>query len=338
MEVAKQIQKKLRFFDIAANLADLQFSGNYYDKQRHPNDIEQVIKRSQEIGCDRLLIVGGYLQDSIMSYEICKTNDKFYTTCGVHPCRVDEVEKNGVTQQEYYQKMVDFITQHKDKCVAIGECGLDYDRFDYCSKELQLKHFPMHFDLAKQFNLPMYLHNRNTGNDFFEIVKENRHKFGQGVVHSFTGTEEELKQILELDLFVGINGCSMKTEEQLENLKKIPLDKLMIETDAPYCEIRNSHAGMKYVQTKFKSVKKEKWKEDCLVKGRNEPCQIIQVLEVLEGVLEIPQERLAEICYQNTLKFFNLKDDLQIQQNDQQQLDQNQQKEKEEVKEQEQQL
>lgn len=61
----------------------------------------------------------------------------------------------------------------------------------------------------------MYLHNRNTGNDFFDIVKQNRNRFSTGVVHSFTGTPQEVKQILELDLYIGINGCSLKTQENL---------------------------------------------------------------------------------------------------------------------------
>jgi TatD DNase family protein len=88
--------------------------------------------------------------------------------------------------------MEKLIEEMGDKCVAIGECGLDYDRLEYSSKETQLKNFPLHFDLAEKYKLPMYLHNRNTGDDFFKIVKENRHKFKSGVVHSFTGTDEEL--------------------------------------------------------------------------------------------------------------------------------------------------
>ena len=81
----------------------------------------------------------------------------------------------------------------------------------------------------------MYLHNRNTGNDFYDMVKKNRHRFTTGVVHSFTGTLEEVKQIVELDLYIGINGCSLKTAENLEILKQIPIDRMMLETDAPYC-------------------------------------------------------------------------------------------------------
>lgn len=151
----------------------------------------------------------------------------------------------------------------------------------------------------------MYLHNRNTGNDFYEIVKKNRDRFTTGVVHSFTGSAEEVKQIVELDLYIGINGCSFKTEENLEVLKQIPLERLMIETDSPYCEIRNSHAGSEFVKTKFPT--KNKRTEGFLLKGRNEPCKIIEVLEVASSILKVPQEELAEICFANSLKMFGVK-------------------------------
>lgn len=95
----------------------------------------------------------------------------------------------------------------------------------------------------------MYLHNRNTGNDFFDIMHANRHRISGGVVHSFTGTQDELDKILKLDLYVGINGCSLKTQDNLKVTAQVPLDKLMIETDSPYCEIRNTHASSKLVKT-----------------------------------------------------------------------------------------
>ena len=87
----------------------------------------------------------------------------------------------------------------------------------------------------------MYLHSRATGNEFIDIVRQNRARFPTGVVHSFTGTIDEMQQICELDLYIGINGCSMKTEENCQVVKAIPLDRMMIETDCPYCDIRNSH-------------------------------------------------------------------------------------------------
>lgn len=71
--------------------------------------------------------------------------------------------------------------------------------------------FIPHFDLANKHSLPMYLHSRATGEDFVNIVRENRHKFPTGVVHSFTGTLKEMQDLVDLDLFIGVNGCSMKT-------------------------------------------------------------------------------------------------------------------------------
>ena len=89
----------------------------------------------------------------------------------------------------------------------------------------------------------MYLHSRATGDEFNNIVKANRHRFPTGVVHSFTGTLEEMQAILDMDLYIGINGCSMKTEENIEVVKAIPVERMMVETDCPYCDIRNSHAS-----------------------------------------------------------------------------------------------
>ena len=104
--------------------------------------------------------------------------------------------------------------------------------------------------------------------------------------------------------YIGINGCSLKTKENLEVVKEIPINKLQIETDAPWCEIKASHASFPLVKTKFDSVKKEKWAENKLVKGRNEPCCIIQVLEVIAALKETDAEELAEEIYKNTLDLF----------------------------------
>ena len=93
-------------------------------------------------------------------------------------------------------------------------------------------------------------------------------------------------------------------KENLEVVKEIPNDKLHIETDAPWCEIKASHACFPLVKTKFDSVKKEKWVESKLVKGRNEPCCIVQVLEVIAALKEVDPEPLAEQIYENTLDLF----------------------------------
>lgn len=125
--------------------------------------------------------------------------------------------------------------------------------------------------------LPLFLHMRSAAQDFIEIIKRNRSRFSLGVVHSFTGSYEEAMQIIELDLFIGINGCSLKTEDNLEVVKQLPLKSICIETDAPWCEIRPSHASSKYIKSHFVSKDKKKHDVNSMVKGRNEPCNIMFV-------------------------------------------------------------
>jgi TatD DNase family protein len=121
----------------------------------------------------------------------------------------------------------------------------------------------------------MYLHSRNTNGDFVNIVRNNRSRFTSGVVHSFTGDQNELKDLLSLDLYIGVNGCSLKTQENIEIVREIPIEKMMIETDCPYCEIRKSSPAYQYIRTHFQYKPKEKYNPDFLIRGRNEPCTIM---------------------------------------------------------------
>jgi TatD DNase family protein len=115
---------------------------------------------------------------------------------------------------------------------------------------------------------------------------------------------DEMKACVEMGLYIGINGCSLKTTENLEVVKAIPADKLMLETDAPWCDIRPTHAGSSFVKTHLKSVKKEKWDATLLVRGRNEPCNIVQVLEVVASVRGDNQEELADQVFRNSHQVF----------------------------------
>jgi TatD DNase family protein len=107
------------------------------------------------------------------------------------------------------------------------------------------------------------------------ILEKNKEMIVGGVVHSFDGTLEEALTAVDFGLYIGINGCSLKTEENLAVVKQLPLEKLMIETDSPWCDIRPSHTSYKYVQTQFSSKKKEKWEQGTSIKGRNEPRNIM---------------------------------------------------------------
>lgn len=145
--------------------------------------------------------------------------------------------------------------------------------------------------------------------DFIKIVREQRHKFTNGLVHSFTGTSDEAQQILARDLYIGINGCSLRTPESLEVVKGIPLDKIMIESDAPWCDIRKTHAGYPLIKTHFAALDKAKYKVDgdTMVKSRNEPLATRQVLEIIAELHGASIEEAADIIYSTSTKVFSQK-------------------------------
>ena len=298
------------FFDIAANLCSEQFQGIYHDKKYHETDVDEVIERANKMGVKKMLFAAGDFEDTKVSYNLSQKNSNYYITCGIHPCRTTDTLKlfnNDI--ESVFNNLDDLINKYKDKIIAVGECGLDYDLLHYSCKEDQLKLFSPHFNLANKYNLPMYFHDRNSNNEFYNIIKENRNKFTKGIIHSFTGNEDELNKYLSLDLFIGVTGASFKTKDNIEVVKKIPIDKLLFETDAPYCEIRSSSAAFKLVETIFKGrLKKEKMKKGFMCKERNEPCSMIQILEALSKIREMDKKELSEICYKNSLHFFNIKE------------------------------
>lgn len=256
------------------------------------------------------------------------------------------------------------ITTAGPSLVALGEFGLDYDRLHYCPAPLQLHSFASQLSLAAQLSpqLPLFLHSRAAHRDFVRLLQE---AFGErlerltagGVVHSFTGTVEELRELMGLGLYIGINGCSFKTRENCEVVREVRLDRLMLETDGPWCEVRGSHEGWKYlveahkkvqqevvveevvvngvgegkgegkgkkkqgggggggkknqkkepeVPERFKVVKKEKWEEGAMVKGRNEPCTIERIATIVAGIKGVSVKEVWEAAWANTVKVFGV--------------------------------
>ncbi|KAH9813316.1 hypothetical protein DFH28DRAFT_975482 [Melampsora americana] len=262
----------------------------------------------------------------------------FYATVGCHPCRVNEFEIKTYPDQVQVQVQEDYLNRLEElikidqalerserKVVAIGECGLDYDRLSYASKETQLRHFPPQLKLARKYRLPLFLHSRTSEAhlDLVSILKSFHEEDlsnllpprRRGVIHSFTGSLEEMKELIGLGYSIGINGCSLKTEENLNVIQHIPLDRLLLETDCPWCEIRPSHASFKLLidlpkEFEFECIKKEKFEpqqsSSKLIKGRNEPCRMIQIGWVVSKLMKIELEDLVRMVWKNSMDLFQL--------------------------------
>lgn len=291
----------MHFIDIAANLTDLMYDGIYNGTQRHKPDLPTVLSRARKAGVVKTLVTAGTLSQSHQALALCANDPSLFCTVGVHPTRAGEMLAD---PERHCDKLLNIVEQGKGKVVAIGECGLDYDRLKFCSKEDQMPGFLAQFQLAERTRLPMFLHDRNTAGDFLKVVKENRHRFTTAVVHSFTGTLAEMEAYVDLDLYIGINGCSLKMEENLQVAKAVPLDRIMLETDCPYCEIRSTHVGFASIKSKWQAKDKKKYSDQTLVKGRNEPCQIRQVCEVVAAAKGIDEDEVARAAFNNTMRVF----------------------------------
>ncbi|KAK9128293.1 hypothetical protein Syun_017090 [Stephania yunnanensis] len=252
-------------------------------------------------------VTGGSLEESKEALAIAETDGRLFCTVGVHPTRCKEFEDSG-DPEKHFQDLISLARKgvEKGKVVAVGECGLDYDRLQFCSAEIQKKYFEMQFELARAMKLPMFLHMRAAAVDFCDILARHEDKFSFGVAHSFTGSAEDRDKLLSFsNLYIGVNGCSLKSSENLEVVREIPVERIMIETDSPYCEIKNAHAGISLVKSAWPAMKKEKHDLNCIVKGRNEPCLIRQVLEVLAGCKGVDDiNQLSKIIYHNTCRVF----------------------------------
>lgn len=312
-----------KYIDIGANLLDTKFLGEYNGSTKHPSDIDTVLSRSlagypksdgslnYNAVCERIIITSGTFEECKASIELCKKiNAKTglqstSTTAGFHPTRsaeyIDSID------------LLNFIKDNTEYLTAFGELGLDYDRLQFADKEAQHLSLNKQLDVIKQLKeefgirKPLFIHNRNCGDDLYAILKtfkESNSGDLSGVVHSFDDSIELATKYLDLGLYIGLNGCSFRTEDNLSVIKEIPLERILLETDSPWCDLRQTHAGFKYVQTKFESVKEKKWKEGCYVKNRMEPSLIGQVAECLAGVKGEEVEVVRRVCGENTMNLF----------------------------------
>lgn len=188
---------------------------------------DAIIKAAKEAGVDRLICVGTTVEDSVLAVSFVQSRPGTWASIGIHPHEA----KVYVDDQAALDKFTALAT--RPKVVAIGECGLDY-YYTYSPKEDQIRLLRFQLDLAVKHNLPVIFHVRDAFDDFWPVFDE--YKGIRGVIHSFSATEKELAQILKRGLYVGLNGIMTFTKDpaQLAAARAVPLDRLLLETDAPF--------------------------------------------------------------------------------------------------------
>jgi TatD DNase family protein len=202
--------------DIGVNLFSKQFE----------HDRIGVLQRSALAGVSQLVLIGSDLAESSQNIAFCRQHSGCFSTAGVHPHQAANVDSDWLSQ----------LTQllRNAEVVAVGECGLDFNR-DFSPRAVQQQVFAEQLQLAKQGTKPVYLHQRDAFDTQLGMLKE--HGITHGVAHCFTGDSRQLKAWLDLGLHIGITGwlCDERRGDALRQaLHYIPLDRLLLETDAPY--------------------------------------------------------------------------------------------------------
>lgn len=187
-------------------------------------DPSLAIKNATDFGVNKLICVGCDENDSQLAVDFANQHKNVWASIGLHP-------HDAKMGQAAFDKLTTLVKS--PKVVAIGECGLDYF-YNHSSKEDQEKALIFQIKLALANNLPIIFHVRDAFEDFWPILD----KFTgvRGVIHSFTANDKDLNGALERGLFIGLNGIMTFTKDtaQLETARKVPLGKLILETDSPF--------------------------------------------------------------------------------------------------------
>lgn len=238
-------------------------------------DPEEVISDALASGVTRMICVGCSLSDSKLGIEFAKRHKSIWASIGVHPHEAKHYVNNSKALQELRS------LAEKPRVVAVGEIGLDYF-YNHSTPNDQKKLFRYQLNLASELNLPVILHIRDAFDDFFKIYDEFYNL--KAVVHSFTASENVLNKLIERNLYIGLNGIMTftKDQKQLEMAKKVPLNRLILETDAPFL-----------TPVPFRGT-------IC------QPSHVVNTAEFLASLRQTPLKELALATTQNAIKLFNL--------------------------------
>jgi TatD DNase family protein len=261
--------------DIGVNLSSSRFS----------KDTEEILDRAQQAGVEKLILTGTSIDQSRAVLALCQSHSEaypetLYATAGIHPHDASTLDRESISI------LRELAAQ--PEVVAIGEMGLDFNR-NFSTPAEQEKAFEAQLELAVELQLPVFLHERDAADRQLQILKSYRDHLTDAVTHCFTGSKQALFGYLDLNMHIGITGwiCDEKRGEELQQLvNNIPLERLMIETDAPYLLPKNMPEPPKG--------------------KRNEPAFLPWVIEGVAKYRDESAEQIAIATSVNAEKFFCL--------------------------------
>ncbi len=218
------------------------------------NNIDDVIKRSKDVGIEKLLTICTTFESFIKIKQLVKKDEIIYGTYGIHP---HEAKNDKVTSQ----LIIDEINKN-EKIIGIGETGLDFF-YNFSDKEDQIKSFEEHINASIQLNIPLIIHCRNAEKQMLEIFNQYKNHDLKILMHCFTGSKKFAESLFDFNAYFSASGIiTFKNSTDLqETFRSIPLEKTLIETDSPYLAPvpnrgkKNEPSFVKYTAEKLADIK-----------------------------------------------------------------------------------
>ncbi len=257
--------------DIGVNLASGRFAA----------DLDAVVQRARGAGVVRMIVTGTGLACSRQAQALARRYGDCYATAGLHPHHASDYSS---TLGSELRELGD-----DPRVVAVGECGLDFNR-NFSSRSEQIRAFEAQLEIAVTLAKPVFLHQRDAHDDFIAILKNYLPALKGAVAHCFTGDAAQAHTCLEMGLMIGVTGWitdRRRGEALREAIRLIPLDRLMVETDAPYLLPHGLD-------------------EKPPQKGRNEPCLLPAVVASVARCMDLSPGEVARATTANACGFFDL--------------------------------
>ena len=247
----------------------------HLNADQYEEDLQEVINRALEAKVNKMVVIGFDRVTIERAMKLIEEYSFIYAVVGWHP--VDAID---CTEEDL--KWIESLAAH-EKVVGIGEMGLDY-HWDKSPKDVQQALFRKQIRLAQKVNLPIIIHNRDATEDVIRILQEEEAHLTGGIMHCYGGSVETAKQCIEMNFMISLGGpvTFKNAKKPKEVATEIPLEYLLIETDAPYLA-PHPHRGK-----------------------RNEPAFVTLVAEEIARLKGITVEEVAEATTKNAEKFFHI--------------------------------